>query len=48
MAKAVKVEKKVFERVLRNMIGTHPAPLAKMPKPKEKLMHIVEPIISSR
>lgn len=48
MNKPVKVEKEVFERVLRKMIGTHPAPLAKMPKSKKKLARIVEPIASSR
>jgi len=48
MAKSVKVEKEVFERVIHEMLNTQPAPRAEMPKSKKKLMRIVEPITPNR
>ena len=44
MAKNVKVEKEVFERVLGKMLQTPPAPRAEMPKSKKKLTRIIEPV----
>jgi hypothetical protein len=44
MAKAVKVEKQLFEATLRKMINAKPAPRGGMPKSKKKLARIVEPI----
>jgi len=37
MARTVKVEKELFEAMLRKMINAKPVPLAKIPKSKKNL-----------
>jgi len=44
MAKAVKVEKRKFEAILRKMIDAKPTPRADLPKSKKKLRQIIEPV----
>lgn len=44
MGKRLTVEKEVFERVIRKMLSTPPAPKSGLPKSKKKLTRIVEPI----
>jgi len=43
MARTVKVEKELFEAMLRKMINAKPVPLAKIPKSKKNLSRMMEP-----
>jgi len=48
MPKSVKVEKEIFERVLRKRLNAQPAPRAQMPKSKKKLARVIEPMTPTR
>jgi len=43
MARTVRVEKELFEAMLRKMINAKPVPLAKIPKSKKNLSRMMEP-----
>jgi len=45
MARTVRVEKELFEAMLRKMINAKPVPLAKIPKSKKNLSRIIVPVI---
>ena len=45
MARAVKIEKELFEAMLRKMINDKRVPLAKIPKSKRNLSRMMVPVI---
>jgi hypothetical protein len=45
MARTVKIERELFEAMLRKMINAKPVPLAKIPKSKKNLSRMMEPVI---
>ena len=45
MARTVKVEKELFEAMLRKMINAKRVPLAKIPKSKRNLSRMMVPVI---
>jgi hypothetical protein len=45
MARTVKVERELFEAMLRKMINAKSVPLAKIPKSKKNLSRIMVPVI---
>jgi hypothetical protein len=45
MARAVKIEKELFEAMLRKMINAKRVPLAKIPKSKRNLSRMMVPVI---
>ena len=45
MPRTVKIERELFEAMLRKMINTKRVPLAKIPKPKRNLSRMMVPVI---
>ena len=45
MARTVKLEKELFEAMLRKMITAKPVPLARIPKSKKNLPRMMEQVI---